>query len=54
MCNNSQAAMAQSKAAYETAIITKQEYLEGTFKQEEQAIQSEVFVAEENLRRAQE
>jgi HlyD family secretion protein len=54
MCNNSQAAMAQSKATYETAIITKQEYLEGTFKQEEQAIQSEVFVAEENLRRAQE
>ncbi len=54
VCNNSQAALAQSKAAYETAVITKQEYLEGTNKQEEQTIQSEVFVAEENLRRAQE
>lgn len=54
VCNNSQAMLAQSKAAYETAVITKQEYLEGTVKQEEQTIQSEVFVAEENLRRAQE
>jgi HlyD family secretion protein len=54
VCNNSQAMLAQSKAAYETAVITKQEYLEGTNKQEEQTIQSEVFVAEENLRRAQE
>ncbi len=54
VCNNTQAMLAQSKAAYETAVITKQEYLEGTNKQEEQTIQSEVFVAEENLRRAQE
>lgn len=54
VCNNSQAMLAQSKALYETAVITKQEYLEGTNKQEEQTIQSEVFVAEENLRRAQE
>jgi RND family efflux transporter MFP subunit len=54
VCNNAQAMLAQSKAAYETAVITKQEYLEGTSKQEEQTIQSEVFVAEENLRRAQE
>ena len=54
VCNNTQAMLAQSKAVYETAVITKQEYLEGTSKQEEQTIQSEVFVAEENLRRAQE
>ncbi len=54
ICNNTQAMLAQSKAVYETAVITKQEYLEGTNKQEEQTIQSEVFVAEENLRRAQE
>lgn len=54
VCNNTQAMLAQSKAVYETAVITKQEYLEGTNKQEEQTIQSEVFVAEENLRRAQE
>lgn len=54
VCNNTQAMLAQSKAVYETAVITKEEYLEGTNKQEEQTIQSEVFVAEENLRRAQE
>ncbi len=54
VCNNAQAMLAQSKALYETAVITKEEYLEGTNKQEEQTIQSVVFVAEENLRRAQE
>lgn len=54
LCNTSQAAAILSKANYETAVITKKEYLEGTNKQEEQIIQSEIFVAEENLRRAEE
>ena len=52
--NSSQALMIQSKNLYETALATKNEYLEGTYKQEEQLIESEVFVAEEDLRRAKE
>jgi len=52
--NNSKATTIQARATLETASITKQEYLEGTYQQDEQAVQSEVFVAEENLRRAQE
>ncbi len=52
--NTAKALMIQSKNSYDTANITKTEYLEGTFLQEQQAIEGEVFVAEENLRRAQE
>ncbi len=50
----SQAVTIQSRAAVETAKIAKREYEQGTFKQEEELIKSEVFVAEENLRRAEE
>jgi HlyD family secretion protein len=39
---------------YDTAVIAKREYLEGTNLQERQTIESEVFVAEENLNRAKE
>ena len=52
--NNAEAVMIESKNAYETAVIAKREYDEGTFVQERQAIESEVFVAEENLSRAEE
>jgi len=52
-CNTSESVMIQARNTYETALISKQEYLEGTFRQEEQLKESEVFVAEENLRRAQ-
>ena len=51
--NSSKALVVQAKNTYEAALIAKKEYLLGTFKQEEQTILSEVFVAEENLRRAQ-
>lgn len=54
VCNTSAALLIQSRNVLETAQITRQEYLEGTYKQEEQAAQSVVFVAEENLRRAEE
>ena len=54
ICNTSAAGLIQFRTTYETAIIAKQEYLEGTYKQEEQLIQAELFVAEENLRRAEE
>jgi HlyD family secretion protein len=52
--SNSEALVIQSKNIYETALISRKEYLEGTFAQEEQLIESEMFVAEENLRRAAE
>jgi hypothetical protein len=43
----------QAENTLAAAQISKLEYLEGSFRQEEQAILSEIFVAEENLRRAQ-
>lgn len=52
--NDAKALVIQSKTAVETAEISKQEYVEGTFKQEEQLLLGELFVAEENLRRAEE
>ncbi|MBX9787376.1 MAG: HlyD family efflux transporter periplasmic adaptor subunit [Pirellulales bacterium] len=52
-CNTSQAAMIQAESALATAKINRQEYLDGTFKQEEQVILGEISVAEENLRRAE-
>lgn len=52
--NAAKALMVEAKNLYETAIIAKREYLEGTYVQERQVIESEVFVAEENLNRAKE
>jgi HlyD family secretion protein len=52
--NSAKALMVEAKNLYETAIISKREYLEGTYVQERQIIESEVFVAEENLNRAKE
>jgi len=52
VCNTSEAAVTQARNVYETALIARLEYLEGTFKQEEQLILNEMLVAEENLRRA--
>ena len=53
-CNSQEAAMITSRNDFEAAEISKKEYVEGTFEQEEQTIQSEIFISEENLRRAQE
>jgi multidrug efflux pump subunit AcrA (membrane-fusion protein) len=53
LCNTAKALVVQSQNLYEAALIAREEYLEGTFKQEQQLIQSEIFQAEENLRRAQ-
>ena len=52
--NTAKAVMVESKNLYETAVIALREYLEGTYVQERQVIESEVFVAEENLNRARE
>lgn len=53
VCNTSQAAVIQAENTLQAAQISRVEYLEGTFLQAEQLILSEMFVTEENLRRAQ-
>jgi multidrug efflux pump subunit AcrA (membrane-fusion protein) len=53
LCNSAKSLMIQSLNTYESAMMAKKEYLEGTFRQEEQTLESAVFVAEETLRRAQ-
>lgn len=52
--NNSQASVIQATTALETAKLAKREYESGTFLQEREELQSKVFVAEEDLRRAEE
>lgn len=53
VCNTSEALVVQAENTLSAAEIARLEYLEGSFRQEEQLILSEIFVAEENLRRAQ-
>lgn len=48
----SEAAMIQARNAYEAAVMAHTEYLEGTYEQERQLIEQEIFQAEEDLRRA--
>lgn len=52
-CNTSESLVIQARNTLEAAQISRIEYLEGTFKQEEKLILAEVFVAEQNLRSAQ-
>lgn len=52
--NTAEALVVESRNLYETALIAQEEYLDGTYVQERQTIESEVFVAEENLNRAKE
>jgi HlyD family secretion protein len=54
LVNAAKSAEVEAKNTYDTAVIAKREYLEGTNKQERQTIESEIFVAEENLNRAKE
>ena len=49
-----EALVVEARNLFETAMIAKREYLDGTYVQERQTIESEVFVAEENLNRAKE
>jgi len=51
--NTSEATMIQAKAVYDTSVIAKKEYLEGTYKEQEQTILNEIFIAEEALKKAQ-
>lgn len=48
------AALTQAQNDLDAFISAKQEYELGTFKQDEEKLESEVFVAEENFRRAEE
>jgi multidrug efflux pump subunit AcrA (membrane-fusion protein) len=48
-----EAAMIQARNLFEAAEIARTQYLNGTYQQERQTIEQEVFAAEETLRRAQ-
>ena len=52
-CNGQQSLVVQAENTLKAAKIARTEYLEGTFRQEERLIISEVFVAEQALRTAQ-
>lgn len=52
--NLADATVVETRNLYETALIAKQEYVDGTYIQERQTIESEAFVAEEDLNRAKE
>ena len=52
--NTAEALVVEAKNVYETAVIAKREYNEGTYVQEMETLESELFVAEENLSRAEE
>jgi RND family efflux transporter MFP subunit len=52
-CNSSEAAVTQASNNYETALIAKEEYVEGTFEQSKLTKESKIFVAKEDLRKAQ-
>jgi len=51
--NTSKAVMVNAQGLYEASVIAEKEYLEGTFEQDQQTIQSEIFVAEDALKKAQ-
>jgi HlyD family secretion protein len=52
-CNSSDASVTQARNNYETAQIAKEEYVEGTFKQSVLTKESKIFVAQEELRKAE-
>ncbi len=52
--NTAHSTYIQSQNLHETAEIALAEYQDGTFRQERELIESEIFVAEENLKRAEE
>ncbi|MFM9959929.1 MAG: efflux RND transporter periplasmic adaptor subunit [Planctomycetaceae bacterium] len=52
LVNNAEAALSKATNDHAAALIARKEYDLGTFVQEEQKLESELFVAEENSRRA--
>ena len=53
MVNTSEALMIQAKALFDTAVIAETEYLKGTYFELRKTIKNEVFVAEEELKKAE-
>ena len=51
--NSREALMIKAKAAYDTAVIALKEYLEGAYKEQQQKIRNEIFLAEDALRKVQ-
>ncbi len=49
----SQTLVIEAKAAYDTAVMSLREYLEGTYLQERKTYENEIFVAEEDLKKAE-
>src|SRR5690606_10131967 len=52
--NLAEATVVETRNLYETALIAREEYADGTYVQERTIIEGEIFVAEENLNRAEE
>ena len=52
-CNSSKASVIQATSNYETAIIAKEEYVMGTFKEAKLSLENRIFQAEEALRLAE-
>ena len=52
-CNTSEAEVVEAKADFETAKISLEQYVEATYVERRKDIESKVFVAEENVRRAE-
>lgn len=53
-CNTSRALAVEAQADYDGAKLAMDEYMNGPFRQDEQALESEEFVQQEDLRRAEE
>lgn len=51
--NMSEAEVIKAQTTLDTAVLAKKEFLDGTYKQQLQTIESEIFVARENLSRAE-
>lgn len=52
--NTSKATVIQAQSLFDTAVISLKEYLQGTFRQEEETLEGEILVAKENFSVAQE
>jgi HlyD family secretion protein len=54
VCNTSEAEVIQARNNYETAVISKEEYLEGTYAEQKKKMLGDIVVAEQRLSRAKE
>ena len=53
LVKTSETLVIQAKAAYDTAVISLKEYLQGTYEQERKTIENELFLAEETVKKAE-